>query len=361
MLDFTAFAIFYEMKTSNIFLLTAFGALLLWLMYSAGGALAPFVLAAVFAYVLTPLARKMEAVASPMISSAILVGLIFGLLVLLPLALAPIIAKQAASLVSIMPSLLERVAEWVGGLPPEILEQVKSFDLTSAAEQAVQSDEAVNVAGAFFDIFGRGVSVVAEFLLILLVTPLTAFYLLRDRRAMAGYMAEAIPPRWREEILSVSRELDRVLGEFLHGQLLVMVVMSGLYAGMLSVAGLEFALTVGIISGILAFIPYVGFIIGTLVATLVALGQFDAWADFILVWAIMVVGTTVESVLITPWLVGKRVGLHPLAVLLSLFVMGAVFGFVGVLAALPLAAVLLSLFRHIYRRYVDGEFYGRSL
>ena len=349
------------MKTSNIFLFTAFGALLLWLMYSAGAALAPFVLAAVLAYVLKPLAHKMEGITSPMMSAAVLVGLILGLLLLLPLALAPIIAKQAASLLSILPSLVERVAEWVGGLPPEILEQIKSFDLTSAAEQAVQSDRAANVAGAFFGIFGRGVSVIVEFLSILLVTPLTAFYLLRDRHAMAAYLSETIPPRWREEILSVMRELDRVLGEFLHGQLLVMAVMSMLYAGMLSVAGLDFALTVGIISGVLAFIPYVGFIIGAALATVVALGQFDAWADFILVWAIMVVGTTVESVLITPWLVGKRVGLHPLAVLLALFVMGAVFGLVGVLAALPLAAVLLSLFRHLYRRYVDGEFYGRSL
>ena len=145
----------------------------------------------------------------------------------------------------------------------------------------------------------------------------------------------------------------------MHGQITVMAVMAIIYTLILKLAGLQFALTIGIISGALVFIPYVGFLIGLLLATVAGLGQFDSWADFILIWVLMGIGTTLESLLITPYLVGERIGLHPLAVLLALFIMGELLGFVGVLAALPLAAVFLVLCRHLRRHYINSDFYAK--
>ena len=140
----------------------------------------------------------------------------------------------------------------------------------------------------------------------------------------------------------------------MHGQITVMAVMAIIYTLILKLAGLQFALTIGIISGALVFIPYVGFLIGLLLATVAGLGQFDSWADFILIWVLMGIGTTLESLLITPYLVGERIGLHPLAVLLALFIMEELLGFVG-----ALAAVFLVLCRHLRRHYINSDFYAK--
>ena len=128
----------------------------------------------------------------------------------------------------------------------------------------------------------------------------------------------------------------------------------------LNIAGLDFALTIGIISGILVFIPYVGFLIGLLLATIAGIGQFESWTDLILIWVLMGIGTTLESLFITPYLVGEKIGLHPLAILLALFIMGELLGFVGVLLALPLAAVVLVLSRHLRRYYINSDFYAKK-
>ena len=183
---------------------------------------------------------------------------------------------------------------------------------------------------------------------------------MRDRSIIAGGLADLLPPRMRDETMGIIHDLNNVLGEFMHGQLSVMAVMAVLYSAMLWFAGLEFSLTIGVISGILVFIPYIGFIVGIALATLVAVSQFESWSDFILIWALMGAGTALESIVITPWLVGERIGLHPVLVLLALLVFGSLLGLVGVLAALPLAALLLVLFRHLRRRYINSDFYGHN-
>ena len=351
------------MKLVNIALPLILCAALLWLMHTAGGVLTPFVLAAVMAYTLSPLATKIEKIISPAAAAAVLVMLVFLALLALPLALAPIIAKQIASLLAVLPELAERAGYWLGDAHPHVVEQLQSMNLSDFAKQAagaIQGEQAANVAGIFFGFFGKGVAAIAGFFTLLLITPLAVFYFLRDRQIIAGELTDSLPPRWRDETMVVIHDLDNVLGEFLHGQITVIAVMSVLYSGMLWIAGLEFALTIGIISGMLVFIPYVGFIIGVVLATLVAVGQFETWTEFVLIWVLMGVGTALESMLITPWLVGERIGLHPVFVLLALLAMGSMLGFVGVLAALPLAAILLVLFRHLRRRYINSDFYGRS-
>ncbi|MGI9307360.1 MAG: AI-2E family transporter [Gammaproteobacteria bacterium] len=351
------------MKPANIAVFVVAAALLLWLLQAAGGALAPFILAAVLAYILSPLAGKLENTVSPAASAALLVALILALLLALPLALAPIIVQQTANLLDILPEIAARAGDFLGKAKPLVVEQLRHLDFAALAERAagaIQAEQAADAAGTVFGFFGKGISAVAGFFSLLLVTPLAAFYFLRDRHAIAGELADSLPPRWRDETMEVVHDLDGVLGEFLHGQLAVMAVMGVLYSAMLWFAGLEYALTIGVISGALAFIPYVGFIIGVTLATLAAAGQFESWSDFILIWALMGAGTTLESMLITPWLVGERIGLHPVMVLFALLALGSLLGFVGVLAALPLSAAALVLFRHLRRRYINSAFYGRT-
>lgn len=351
------------MKPAGIILSVVCAGLLLWLLRAAGASLAPFILAAVFAYVFSPLAGRLERTLSRGSSAAVVVLLIVAALLALPLAIAPIVAQQIASLISILPELAARAGAWLGEAQPHVVSQLQSLDLAELAKQAassIQAGEAASAAGAFFGFFGEGVAAVAGFFAFLLITPLASFYFVRDRHIIAGELADSLPPRWREETMSVVHDLDGVLGEFLHGQLAVIGVMSALYSVMLWLAGLDFALTIGVMSGILVFIPYLGFIIGVALATVVAAGQFESLPDFMLIWALMGVGTALESMLITPWLVGERIGLHPVLVLLAVLVLGELLGFVGVLAALPLAAILLVLFRHLRRRYINSEFYGRA-
>ncbi|MGU9951748.1 MAG: AI-2E family transporter [Gammaproteobacteria bacterium WSBS_2016_MAG_OTU1] len=350
------------MKTIHLLFVAIAGAVL-WVLHAAGAALAPFALAGVLAYILSPLAGKLETKVSPATVASILVAMIFLVLLLLPLAIAPIIAEQTSKLLSVLPTLVERTGNWLGDAYPYIIEQLQAMELSDWSKHATSAIDGQNTAAAakhFLGFFGAGISAIIGFFTFLLLTPLAAFYFLRDRDTIAGVLADSLPPRWRDETMTVLHDLDGVLGEFFHGQLSVMVIMAILYSLILWIAGLDFALTIGIITGLLVFIPYFGFIIGIVLVTIVALGQFEAWGDFILLWVLMVGGTVVESMFITPWLVGERIGLHPVFVLLALFVMGSLLGFVGVLTALPLAAVLLVLSRHLRRRYINSDFYGRS-
>lgn len=351
------------MNTATVITVVIVAAALGWVLQATGAVLAPFALAAVVAYVLSPLAGKMEQKLSPATTAALLVLLIFALLLALPLALVPIISAQLNNLLGILPNLVERAGNWLGDAQPHVVEQLRALDLTALARRAsgaIQADSATSAAATVFGFFGKGVAAIVGFFTFLLITPLAAFYFLRDRNIIAGGLADSLPPRMRDETMIVVHDLNNVLGEFMHGQLSVIAVMVVLYSAMLWFAGLDFAMTIGVISGVLVFIPYLGFIVGIALATLVAVSQFESWSDFILIWALMGAGTTIESVFITPWLVGERIGLHPVLVLLSLLVFGNLLGLVGVLAALPLAALLLVLFRHLRRRYINSDFYGHS-
>ena len=339
-----------------LFLLAA--AALLLLLQEAGSALTPFALGAVVAYILSPLADKMEARnINPSLAAAMLVLLVLVALIALPLALIPLVAAQIKALLAVLPDLAARAGDWLGQARPYVEEQLRALDFSTLAG-SIETSDAASAAGAFVGFFGKGVAAVAGFFALLVITPLTAFYFLRDRKIIAGELTNSLPPRMRDEILLLLRDLDNVLDEFLHGQLSVMAVMAVVYSVVLYVAGLDFALLIGLLSGILVFIPYAGFIIGLTLATLAAFSQFESWGNIILLWALMGGGTIFESFFITPWLVGERIGLHPVVVLLAVMVMGSVLGFVGVLLALPLSAVLLVLLRYLRRRYVSSNFYG---
>ena len=187
--------------------------------------------------------------------------------------------------------------------------------------------------------------------------PVALFYLLLDWDKFVARLLELVPPPMRAAFDSFTDEADSVLGQYLRGQLLVMLAMAIFYAVGLALFGLDLALPIGIFTGLAMFIPYLGFGIGLLLALLAGLLQFASLKVLIMAAVVFGIGQVVESLFLTPRLVGERIGLHPLAVIFALLAFGQVFGFVGVLIALPASAVLLVGIRRIELQYMASKLY----
>ena len=190
--------------------------------------------------------------------------------------------------------------------------------------------------------------------------PVALFYLLMDWDKFVARLLELVPPPLRKTFDSFTDEADSVLGQYLRGQLLVMLLMAAFYAVGLALFGLDLALPIGIFTGLAMFIPYLGFGIGLILAVLAGLLQFASVKALVMVAVVYGIGQVVESLFLTPRLVGERIGLHPLAVIFALLAFGQVFGFVGVLIALPASAVLLVGIRRIKVRYIASKLFKGS-
>jgi predicted PurR-regulated permease PerM len=215
------------------------------------------------------------------------------------------------------------------------------------------------VAAKLLPWLGSGGGILLGLLVNLILIPVVMFYLLRDWDDILRRIDRMIPRHWHVKVIEIVGEVDSVLAEFLRGQLSVMLLMSVFYVVALWLVGLEFALPIGIIAGLLVFVPYLGMVLGLGLATLAATMQFSALIDVALVWAVFGAGQLLEGMVVTPWLVGERIGLHPLAVIFALLAFGQLFGFFGVLLALPLAAILLVVLRHSRERYLTSEMYNK--
>jgi len=191
----------------------------------------------------------------------------------------------------------------------------------------------------------------------LVLAPIMAYYLLLDWNRLVERSKGLIPPRWRVGVQSFLDETDEVLGQYLRGQLLVMLVLAVFYTVGLTLVDLHLALPIGVFTGLAVFIPYLGFGLGLVLALLAAVLQFQAVLGVVLVGAVYVVGQLVESLYVTPRLLGERIGLHPIAVIFALMAFGHLFGFVGVLIALPASAVLLVAIRRAKTGYLGSELY----
>ena len=181
--------------------------------------------------------------------------------------------------------------------------------------------------------------------------PVVMFYLLRDWHMIWGRVFGLVPHRWRGKTRQIVVEIDGVLAEFLRGQGMVMVSLALYYVIGLSIAGLQFSLPIGILTGLLVFIPYVGFGLGFVLGMLAALLQWNGLPGFLAILSVYGVGQILENYVLLPWLIGDRIGLHPLAVIFALLAFGALFGFAGVLMALPVSAALLVGMRHVRAAY----------
>lgn len=322
--------------------------------------LTPFLLAAVIAYICNPMMRYMADRKIPRTVGAVLVMLLLlGVFAALILVMVPLFEKEANRLLDKMPVYLDMLKNHVIPWLESRLDISLQPDMNVLREAISEHwKSAGGVAAKVLPSLTSGGVAIVEFLVNLLLVPVVLFYLLRDWDMLIKLVDEMIPRYWHDQISQLALETDQILAEFLRGQLSVILLMSICYITGLWLAGLEFALPIGLVAGILVFVPYLGMIVGLTLATFAAMMQFQDWEGVIMVWVVFGIGQILEGMLITPWLVGDRIGLHPVIVIFALLAFGQLFGFFGILLALPVSAVILVWLRHLRQRYLGSDLYN---
>jgi predicted PurR-regulated permease PerM len=322
--------------------------------------LAPFLLAAILAYICNPLVERLARRRVPRILavSAVLL-LVVTVVVGLVLVVLPVFVRESRLLMEKLPGFIawfnQHVAPWLRAhLDVEV--HLHADTVRAWAREMLAENE--DLARTLFGSLKVGGLAVLALLVNLLLVPVVLFYLLIDWNGLIRRVDELIPRRIHARALAMAREIDRVLAEWLRGQLLVVAIMSVYYVATLWLAGLPYALPIGILTGISIIVPYAGIVVCFVLATAVALLEGGSLALLAWIWAAIGLGQALESMLVTPRVVGERIGLHPVAVIFALLAFGQVFGFFGVLLALPASAVLLVALRQVRAAYLAGPLYG---
>ena len=324
------------------------------------GILLPFVVAMATAYLLDPVADRLEARGlSRTMATLWIVVVFFALVATLIVVLVPVIAHQVDSFITNLPKYLTALRDTA--LP--YLQHVAGrlgIDLDNGVQGALKgnSEQAIKVLNGVLSSLWGGGAALFNTLSLVVVTPVVSFYLLRDWDRMIAHINDYLPLDHAGMIRQQAHEIDRVLAGFVRGQMLVCLVLATFYGVGLSLLGVQFGLFIGLTAGAISFIPYVGSTLGFVVSIGVALAQF--WPDWIWVAAVaalFAVGQFLEGNFISPKLVGDRVGLHPVWIMFGLFAGGALFGFVGILLAVPVFAVIGVLTRFALDRYRDSLLY----
>lgn len=331
---------------------------LVWLLAPV---LTPFIVAAVLGYALHP---AVEALASRGVPRVLAVGgaVVVSILAVLGLLLLviPVLVHELPLLKAQIPLLADRlnqtVAPWLARFGIVVAldtESIKAFVVkyldANVEDWLATLLSSAQIGGSFLlAIVGNAV-----------LMPVVLYYLLADWSALVTRMFVFVPPRMRTQVDAFLDECDTVLGQYLRGQGLVMLSLAAYYSVALAIVGLDLAVPVGVFTGLAIFIPYLGYGLGLLLALLSAALQFGSWGGVLAVLAVYGVGQVVESLFLTPRLVGERIGLNPLAVIFALLAFGHLLGFIGVLIALPVSAVGLVALRRVRAAYLASELYGR--
>ena len=341
----------------------AAGLAILGLFWLLGPILTPFVIAGVFAYICDPAVNWMVARRVPRAIAVLLVIIGLGLLLIaLALILVPMVYREGLLLVRRLPDLVEMYNAQIAPLLQSRLGIEAQLDAAQfralVAENWTSAQDIVPVVLGHLKTGGMAL---LGFLANLFLIPLVMFYLLQEWPHILDALQRIVPRPWLASTMRILQDIDSVMSEFLRGQLSVMMLLAVFYSVGLWLAGLKFALPVGVLTGLLVFIPYVGFGGGLILAIVAAVLQAEGWPPLIGVAAVYGLGQMVESFLLTPYLVGERIGLHPLAVIFSLMAFGQLFGFVGVLVALPVSAALLVGLREVQGAWLSSPVYlGRD-
>lgn len=333
------------------------------LLYLLSPILTPFFAAGLLAYLGDPLVDRLERRMSRTLAVSVVFLVIFLLILLCFLFLIPVLEVQIKRFVTQLPGFVDWAMGILGpylqntlGIDPNILEGERLKEVVSSNWQktgGIISSTVQAVSKSGFMVLGW----IANLALI----PVLLFYLLRDWDKLVAYIHDLLPRSVEPVVVRLAHESDEVLGAFLRGQFMVMLFLSVLYSLGLAFIGLDFALLIGLLAGLVSFVPYLGLIIGVAVAGIAVLFQFPD-DIFNLFWVVVVFGVVqvLESSLLTPWLVGERIGLHPVAVIFAVLAGGQLFGFVGILLALPVAAVLAVILRYLHDSYKQSHVYNNS-
>jgi predicted PurR-regulated permease PerM len=316
--------------------------------------LAPFLIAALLAYLGDPWVQRLMRWKLPRTLAAALVFIIImGAVVLLLFFLIPLLGRQASSFSEQLPDILN----WLQQSALPWLKQNLPFNIPDVSSMKTMLTTHMQQAGNVALSVGKSGLAVLSWLAKALLVPVVTFYLLRDWNVVVRKTRELLPRRAEKNVVAIVRECDGVLSAFLRGQLWVMLGVAVIYSVGLSIVGLNTAVLLGVMAGVLTIVPYLGIIVGIVAAGIVALVQFHDWLHVLYVAIVFAVGHGIESMALTPWLVGDRIGLHPVAVIFAILVGGHLFGFIGVLLALPVAAIVMVLLRHLKQHYVRSEIY----
>lgn len=317
--------------------------------------LTPFMFGAILSYVGAPIVTWLATKRVPRAAGAVLVIIaMVGFVAGMVLIVAPLVSSEVARIAEKMPELLSSAqTEWLPWLN-QTLGTSLSFDLSQLKTLAADN------AGTIGDITAKlagsaklgGLALITILVNVTLI-PVVMFYLLRDWPELIDGVDSLVPHSLQTTVRALAKEIDAVLSEFLRGQGMVMLALATYYCIALKVVGLEFALPVGLVTGLLVFIPYIGFGLGAMLGMLAALTQFSTPGPIIAVAAVFGIGQILEGFVLVPYLVGDRIGLHPLAVIFALMAFGQLFGFVGVLLALPASAALLVAVRMLRKKIAE--------
>jgi predicted PurR-regulated permease PerM len=328
------------------------------LLYLLRDILLPFVAGMALAYLLDPLTRKVERSGLGRgLSALIVIVLIIVAIVVVVMLIAPILGGQLFAFIDNIPRYMDRLQALVSN--QEWLTNLFAGQGAGSSKSAgsLMAQGASWLAAFLASLWSGGRALVSLFSL-LIITPVVAFYLLCDWDRVVTTVDSWIPLHHRETVRGLAREMDTAIAGFVRGQALVCLILGSYYALGLTLTGLHFGFLIGFATGVMSFIPFVGALTGFLVATGVALAQFwPSWISILSVVGVYAVGQVLEGYFLTPKLVGASVGLHPVWLMFSLLAFGYLFGFVGFLVAVPLAAAIGVLTRFGLRQYLASSFY----
>jgi predicted PurR-regulated permease PerM len=335
-----------------------------FIVYLLSPILTPFLIAAVLAYICDPLVDRLSLKNNHKFSFGrtaatviVMTGILFAI-VLLFLILVPLLQKQSLLIIERLPHLIESLRNNVEPWLQSKLGISLNIDAAHIQEIITKNWKTTgDILGEVLTTAGSKGLALIGLLANLFLLPVVLFYLLRDWDKLVHGVGELVPRDWIGQVKSIAIEVDRVVAEFLRGQLSVMAALCVFYSLGLWLVGLEMALSIGLIAGLLSFVPYLGFALAFIMAVVLALLQFTSLAQVLPVLVVFGVGQLLESFILTPLLVGDRIGLHPVIVILALLAGGQLFGFAGVLLALPVSAAIAVALHHTKSSYFNSDTY----
>ncbi len=346
--------------TQDKFFILAVVVLFSTLIYFLAPVLTPFLIAFFLAYLMNPLVNKlMKLRLSRGFSVWLVFSVVFAILTVGIMLFIPFIEDQINLFIEQIPTIITWIHDSLDPLIAHYLNiNLDAIDVPAMKKLVVDNwSKADGLVNWFFKYIFKSGFKLFELLMNLLLIPVVTIYLLFDWNKLINSLHNFIPRRIEPTIVKLVRESDSVLSAFLRGQLLVMLALGLIYGLGLSLVGLQMGLLIGLVAGLLGIVPYLGTIVGIAVGIIMAMIQFGSLSSVLLVSAVFLFGQTLDHIFLTPKLVGDRIGLHPVAVIFSVLAGGSLFGFIGVLLALPVAAVLLVWLRYLNSQYRDSALY----
>jgi len=349
-----------ERNTQTIYFVVVGALLAVIFFYFSRRVLTPFFIAFALAYLLDPVTDRLESLKiSRTFSVLVLMAGVFALVTGIGLLIFPLLKLQAEHLVSNLPDYIAIMQEWMYPLlgvvgEPEKIQGILNRELLKVGELPLK------VISSVTSILWGSVAGLFSFILLLanlVIIPVVMFYLLRDYDLINKKMLSFVPARSREQVLSLIKEIDGVLAGFVRGQLMVGLIMAGLYSIGLFFCGTPMSLFIGLLAGLASLVPYLGLVFGFVPAAILTFMQTQDWVLVFGVAGVFAVVQGLEGIIITPRIIGEKIGLHPVAIILAVLLGAEFFGLVGVIVSVPVAAALNVLFTHGLNEYKSSSFY----